>query len=93
MKTKSWRKQAPRTNPERRISYMKCGRKCFLQPGTLAFPICPKKSCKISCQGLRAAYARARQTKRPKVARLALIKACHAKCTWTRRRGYCERIH
>lgn len=88
---KSWRKQAPKTNPERIMVRQKCGVKCFLMPKTLGFPICAKDSCALSCQGLRAAFSRARQTHRSKVARKALIKACHLKCAWTRRREHCER--
>ena len=87
----SWRKQAPKTIRERGNLRNRCGGKCFLQPKTLAFPICAKNSCKVSCDGLRAAYSRARQFRRSKVARLALIRACHMKCTWTKARGRCER--
>ncbi len=88
---RSWRKQAPKTIRERIAVRDRCGGKCFLQPGVMAFPICPKRSCKVSCQGLRAAYSRARQTHRQKVARAALIRACHMKCPWTKARGRCNR--
>ena len=90
-KQRSWRKQAPRTNPERMMLHQRCGNKCFLEPKRLAFPICPKTSCQPSCQGLRAAYARARQGHRPKVARGALIRACHMGCEWTERHARCSR--
>ena len=92
MKRKSWRKKAPKTNPDRQITAQKCGAaKCFLDPKRLGYPICAKSSCKPSCQGLRAAYARARQRHKQKVARKALQRACRLSCTWTERHARCAR--
>lgn len=92
MKHKSWRKQAPKTNPDRQIVAKKCGAaKCFLDPKRLGYPICSKTSCKPSCQGLRAAFSRARQQHKRKVARRALIQACHMACPWVRRKHTCVR--
>jgi hypothetical protein len=48
----------------------KCGKKCFL--GTKkSFPICKKNTCKVSRKGVYAAYVRARQTKRNRIAKKA----------------------
>jgi len=88
---KSWHKHAPKTKSARERLKDRCGSKCFLQPGTLAFPICPTNRCAPACEGLLAAFVRARQTHRAKVARLATIRACHMKCDWTAHKGRCER--
>jgi hypothetical protein len=60
-----WNKEVP-SSKQRIKMYKKCGKKCFL--GTSSnnkqspnFPICKKKTCKISKKGLYAAYIRARQ--------------------------------
>ena len=63
---KGWGKIVPK-GKERTTMYKKCGKKCFL--GTKSrrnkqhptFPICKKKTCKISTKGLWAAYIRAKQ--------------------------------
>jgi hypothetical protein len=58
-KTRGWNKQRPSYH-ERTLMLRRCGKKCFL--GTKKrFPICKKHTCKISSQGLHAAYIRARQ--------------------------------
>jgi len=58
--TKSlWRNQKPSYH-QRTVMFKQCGKKCFL--GTRkSFPICRKLTCKVSRQGLMAAYKRARQ--------------------------------
>jgi hypothetical protein len=80
----------PKTKSARKAIVNRCGNRCFLLPGKLGFPVCDPH-CRPSCSGLRAAFSRAQQTGRGKVARRALIQACHMKCTWTKRRGRCER--
>ena len=65
---KGWSKEAP-SYRERRIMFRKCGKKCFLGPASqFSYPICKKKTCKISRKGLYAAYVRARQYKKTKIA-------------------------
>jgi hypothetical protein len=88
---KPWRQKAPLTKSARQKLKSRCGSKCFLKPETLAFPICPTTSCAPVCEGLLAAFVRAKQTGRRKVARMATIRACHMKCEWTAHKGRCER--
>ena len=57
--TRGWKNQQPGTH-QRTVMLQKCGKKCFLGPNK-SFPICKKNTCKISSQGLYAAYIRARQ--------------------------------
>ena len=57
--SKGWKKEAPRRH-ERTVMLARCGRKCFLGPGT-SFPICKRGTCSISQKGVHAAYSRARQ--------------------------------
>lgn len=64
---KGWSKKAPNTR-QRTVMYKKCGKKCFLGKHK-SFPICAKHTCKISKQGLEAAYMRARQYKYAKIAK------------------------
>lgn len=84
----SWRRRVPKTKFERLSVKKRCGTRCFLIPKTLGFPVCSKRSCKPDCRGLRAAYARARQTGRASVARKALRIAC-LRCSWTERHKRC----
>jgi len=56
---RGWKKMSPGFH-DRTVMSKKCGRKCFLGPGK-SFPICKKKTCKISSKGVYAAYMRARQ--------------------------------
>lgn len=55
----SWEVKYPRNQRERRETLAKGGRKCFLQPKQLKYPICPKGSKTPSCQGILAAKRRA----------------------------------
>ena len=68
---KGWHNVAPKTKKARRKMLKKCGKKCFLKPSTLAYPICPKGTCSPSQKGLRAAYARARQFNHQSIAQKA----------------------
>jgi len=59
--TRGWSNVSPGTH-ERTLMRKRCGKrkKCFLgKKGT--FPICAKKTCRVSKKGLYAAFARARQ--------------------------------
>jgi hypothetical protein len=57
--TRGWKKQQPGTH-QRTVMLQKCGKKCFLGPNK-SFPICKKNTCKVSSQGVYAAYIRARE--------------------------------
>jgi hypothetical protein len=54
-----WEEKKPKTRAERYELLKKYGRDCFLDPDKLKFPVCNKQGC-IDCDGLRAAYTRAR---------------------------------
>jgi gas vesicle protein len=60
----TWEEDKPKTPSEREELYQKYGAKCFLDPETRGFPICVKvgrpDEGKISCDGLRSAFVRAR---------------------------------
>jgi len=56
---RGWKKMSPGFH-DRTVMLKKCGRKCFLGPGK-SFPICKKKTCKISSKGVYAAYMRGRE--------------------------------
>jgi hypothetical protein len=67
--TRGWKYQKPNYN-EKSIMKKKCGKKCFL--GTKKkYPICIKKTCKISPLGVYSAYIRSRQYHNFKVSRKA----------------------
>jgi len=93
-----WRKRAPMRRWSRRELKAKCGTKCFMDPrgdgGAGAFPVCQKLShsrgkCVVDCEGLLSAFNRARQTKRPKIARRAVRMACRSGCSWTKAKQRC----
>lgn len=81
--TKGWSKLAPKKPSDRRALLARCGTKAFLQPSKLKFPIMAKTgACIVDCEGLRTAYARAKQFKHPSVAAKARKKAKAARCSW-----------
>jgi hypothetical protein len=90
-KVKSWKKLAPKLVSERHAVAKRCGvERAFLLPKTMGFPIIAKRGpCKPSCDGLRAAFARARQTHRREIAAKALRIACRQRCPWTARAERC----
>lgn len=65
--TRGWKGLAPNTLKEKRAIAEECGaKKCFLQPKSLKFPICPRKigkkrSCKPLKVGIQSAINRANQ--------------------------------
>ena len=61
-RTKGWSTQKPSYH-QRTLMLKRCPKKCFLGPNK-TFPICAKNTCKISRQGLSAAYIRSRQYSR-----------------------------
>ncbi len=67
--TRGWKREKPGYH-QKTVMRAKCGKKCFLGPGT-SFPICKKNTCKVSSKGVYSAYIRARQYKRRTVANKA----------------------
>ena len=67
---KGWKNQKPGFH-QKTVMLRKCGKKCFLGPNK-SFPICKKNTCKISSQGVYAAYVRAREYKKTRIANKAL---------------------
>ncbi len=70
---KGWKKSGPRPGKARKKLLQNCGRKCFLKPESLKFPVCKACgqsfcSCRYDCRGLLAAEIRAKQWKYPLVA-------------------------
>lgn len=64
-----WKKQKPRNMKERRQMLKSCGKKCFLSKTkkySTSYPICIRKTCRISKLGVRSAYIRGRQWSSPK---------------------------
>lgn len=89
---RGWGKAAPRTVGQRRALAKRCGiARAFLapnrRPGLSEFPVISKDSrtCRPDCRGLRAAFSRARQHKRPIIARRAKRRALQAGCRWAKR--------
>lgn len=81
--TKGWRKLAPKTPTERRKLLAHCGAKAFLDPKKLKFPVMAKHGpCVVDCEGLRTAYARAKQFHHTKAAGKAKRLANRAACAW-----------
>lgn len=83
--TKGWRKAAPHIPSERRALLARCGRRAFLDPDNLAFPVMPKKgSCVVDCEGVRSALSRARQFGHKAIAAEAEAMGGRAGCRWAR---------
>ena len=57
--TKGWSKLKP-SRHQRTVMLKRCGKMCFLGPNK-SFPICRKGTCKVSSNGVYAAYIRAKQ--------------------------------
>jgi hypothetical protein len=85
--SKGWARVAPsRTGSTRATLRQKCGRKCFLLPRQLGFPVCPTytgpASCRVDCRGVRAALTRAAQWHYPNVQASARALGKRAHCRW-----------
>lgn len=63
---KGWARQNPSAR-QRTVMLKKCGKKCFLGPNK-SYPICKKNTCKVSSKGVYAAYIRANQFHKRKIA-------------------------
>lgn len=84
--TRGWRARAPQRGQPRHQLMSECGRSCFLDPESEAYPICPKCSlgnngciCAIDCGAVQAAYNRAKQYHKEDIAALAK-KLLETKC-------------
>lgn len=78
-----WSKRSPKTKSERQ----KMPKACFLAPGSRSYPICPtgtRGRRVVDCEGTRAAYSRAKQYKKIKVAAKAKRVASRAGCKWAK---------
>ena len=62
----SWSKHAPKKTSDRKELMSNCGKKCFLKPEKMKFPVC-RKDCSVDCKGLVASRIRARQWGYPEV--------------------------
>lgn len=83
--TRGWKQRAPKTPHERRALLARCGAKAFLDAQRMKFPVMPKHGpCVPDCEGVRAAYARAKQYHHPKVATKATRLGKRAACHWSR---------
>ena len=83
-----WSKLAPKGRQLTKM-YKKCGKRCFLGRKTKGkrhpdFPICKKKTCKISKKGLAAAYVRARQWGKKRSSYKKKGKPTHRRSYYTR---------
>jgi len=82
----SWTRKAPTTKQRRSMPA-----RCFADPKNKKYPVCPAgkrasktalERAKPTCQGVEAAYERARQQKKPAVARRALRMKKQLGCRW-----------
>ena len=67
--TRGWKNEKPGYH-QRSVMMKQCGKKCFLGPNK-SFPVCKKKTCKVSPKGVYSAYIRARQYKHSNISRKA----------------------
>tara|TARA_Y100000991_G_C21955695_1_gene341964 strand:+ start:515 stop:1531 length:1017 start_codon:yes stop_codon:yes gene_type:complete len=92
---KFWRDMKP-SKKGRKTYKKKYGSRCFLLPSQLKYPVCDKKTGKMNCKGLLAAYYRAslsiRRKLKPKtysyrkITSKAKKLAKKHKCNWTKKR-------
>lgn len=68
--TRGWKKASPKPGSQRVAMMSKCGKKCFLSPKNLKFPIC-RTNCVEDCRGIAAAKSRASQYKYTAIANRA----------------------
>jgi hypothetical protein len=88
---KGWDKKKPKRITERRK--MPIG--CFLDPKGLKYPVCPKGTrgkAKPTCQGVLAAFSRARQQHNQAVAKRAILLADGLGCPWVRTGGSAKKM-
>ena len=79
-----WRDEKPKNQTERKTMRRRCGKKCFLGP-KLSYPVCKRKTCRVSKKGLWSAYIRGKQWSKAKRKRgsKALSKRQHQR-VWKR---------
>ena len=78
-----WKEAAPKKGPERREMLARCGRKAFLDPDHLKYPVIAYgKSCKIDPRGVLAADRRADQYHHPRLAAKARQIAKKKRFSW-----------
>jgi len=88
MATSYWDAISPRTGEERQTVRSNCGRKCFLMPAQMKFPICRSCgrshcSCAPDCSALKAAVIRSGQWGYQGVHRRARKMFDDLGCAWT----------
>ena len=64
-----WKNEKPGYH-EKTMMLAECGKRCFLGPNK-SYPICKKHTCKVSRKGVYAAYVRASQFHKRKIAQKA----------------------
>ncbi len=70
LKTRGWKKQAPKRGQQRHSLLQKCGSSAFLLPKEEKFPVM-NRQCRYQCNALNSAYNRAQQYKYSSVASTA----------------------
>jgi len=80
-----WKERKP-IGYQREEMLKKYGPECFLRPETLSYPVCNRKTGKYDCDGLRAAYVRARQQHDHEIEERAIKVAKKLKCEWAVKR-------
>ena len=80
-----WKERKP-IGYQREEMLKKHGPECFLRPETLSYPVCNRKTGKYDCDGLRAAYVRARQQHDHEIEERAIKIAKKLKCEWAIKR-------
>jgi len=80
-----WKERKP-IGYQREEMLKKHGPECFLRPETLSYPVCNRKTGKYDCDGLRAAYVRARQQHDHEIEERAIKIAKKLKCGWAIKR-------
>ena len=75
---RGWQSRAPQRGQPRHQLMSECGKACFLDPESGAFPVCPKCTlgdshclCQLDCGGLMSAKIRAKQYHKEDIAELA----------------------
>jgi hypothetical protein len=84
--THGWDRSAPKTKGERRALKKRCGRRAFLEPGLMKFPVVAKgsRACLPDCRALRVAKQRASAHGYVAARRKAQDIAERVGCRWAR---------
>ena len=83
---RGWGAISPHGARQRANLYKRCGKKCFLRPSNLGFPVCARnaRKCRASCSGLAAAEHRASQYGYTNILNKARKMAKSRKCRHTK---------